>query len=327
MNNNDSRIISLIVPVYNVEPYFEQCLNSLFGQTIAQNIQYIFVNDASSDGSMEILRSSAAKHPDLEIIVIEHERNSGLAAARITGLSKATCPYIMVADSDDFIELNMAEVLLKAAVDKNADFVACAHYVFSNGKDKAVLLNDSSTTINLNDISIDVLHLSIWGKLISRDLIIDNDLYPSPSHDCWEDVAVTTRALALASNAIIINTPLYHYRQVGTSITRQNHKKRLEDHLFYAQALAEWFKAKDADFYNKHREFLLRLQFCSKIKMLRGDILEISRWKSTFPDTQKHIFACSRQFGIGYRLAFKALAICPTKAAIAIAHLLGKNAQ
>ena len=81
------------------------------------------------------------------------------------------------------------------------------------------------------------------------------------------------------------------------------------------------------DFYNKHITFIERIQFCAKIKMLRGDVIEITRWKDTYPASCRRIFTLAKQFSLAYRLAFMILNLCPTGLAIATARLLGKNAE
>lgn len=111
--------VSVIVPVYNVEKYLEECLNSLINQTL-KDIEIICVNDGSTDNSADILESYAKK--DDRLLVITQE-NQGLAAARNTGLNYVNGEYIYFIDSDDFLELNALEELYNIAVEKSLDFV------------------------------------------------------------------------------------------------------------------------------------------------------------------------------------------------------------
>ncbi len=116
--------VSIIVPVYNVEEYLRQCLDSVIGQTYADR-EIILVNDGSTDSSYEICKEYAEKYP--EIILLEQE-NAGLAQARQTGLDAATGDYIGFVDSDDWLELNMYEKMMSAAENSDADIVFCNVY-------------------------------------------------------------------------------------------------------------------------------------------------------------------------------------------------------
>ena len=100
--------LSVIIPVYNVERYIERCAVSLFEQTL-QDVEFIFINDKTPDCSMEILKNICKRYSFLKnnIKLLEHERNSGSATTRITGIKAAQGTYIAFCDSDDWVETNM----------------------------------------------------------------------------------------------------------------------------------------------------------------------------------------------------------------------------
>ncbi|MGN0214535.1 MAG: glycosyltransferase family 2 protein [Muribaculaceae bacterium] len=320
-------IVSIITPVYNTEQYLEQCLQSLFAQTIAPNIEYIFVNDASTDSSPKILNTAVQQHNNLNISIVTNPTNQGSAYTRNIGIQRAQGQYLMFVDSDDWIEPDMAETLLQAATNTNADIVSSPFFSNHNKHQEVMAFASNTMAIDINRAPINVLHFSLWSKLIRRNLIIDNLIYATHRHDCWEDLSVTCRALALAKRNIVVNLPLYHYRVNPDSLTHQNHKKRLADHLFYADMLNEWFKQQGKSFSLSYQPFLLRLKFTAKIKMLRGTPIEITRWKNTYPETNKQICKASRTLALHYRIAFWLLAHCPTSIAIAVARLVGLKAE
>lgn len=101
MTDNNTPLVSVIVPVYNVAPYIERCAKSLFEQTL-KDIEIIFVDDCSSDNSIELVKNLASNYPDrlAQIKYVRHERNRGLAQARKTGLDIATGEYVAHCDSD-----------------------------------------------------------------------------------------------------------------------------------------------------------------------------------------------------------------------------------
>lgn len=327
-NISSLHAISFIVPVYNAEQYLDECLNSLFSQTIAKQIEYVFINDASTDNSLNILQEKSKQHPELEIHIISNSKNQGSASSRNTGIRYAHAPYLMFTDSDDWIEPDMARALLQKATDENAEIVSSDFYTNYSDKQRTFRFDANETSILLNTANNDVLHFSLWNKLFSRKLITDNLLYAIEGCNCWEDLSITSRALALADKNVILHQPFYHYRKyAATSLTTQDHKRILQDHLRYTTMLEEWFRSRGDKFFRQHSQFICRLKFVAKIKMLRGNVIEISRWKNTFTDTHRHIWIAAKQFSPLMRLAFIALAKCPTPIAKFIAKATGHNAE
>ncbi len=117
-------LVSIIVPVYNVERYIDKCLDTLFSQTY-ENIQYVFVNDCTPDDSVKHIydKQNQYSHRKQQVEVVSHEVNRGLTAARKTGLSFAQGEYIWHIDSDDYIPTNAVECLVNKALGENADMV------------------------------------------------------------------------------------------------------------------------------------------------------------------------------------------------------------
>ena len=139
MNNNSPKI-SIVVPVYNVEPYLEKCINSIIAQTY-QNIEILIVNDGSEDGSW-VICERAAKN-DARIRLFQHDCNKGLSVARNTAIEKATGDYIGFVDSDDYISPYMYEMLIKAIIKNDSDIAVCGYNVVDeDGKTISKSLNE-----------------------------------------------------------------------------------------------------------------------------------------------------------------------------------------
>ena len=111
--------ISIIVPVYNVEKYLKECLDSLINQTL-EDIEIICINDGSTDNSLAILEEYQKKDSRIKVF---SQRNQGVSAARNLGIEKATGEYLTFLDSDDRLELNTCEILYKETIAKNSDFL------------------------------------------------------------------------------------------------------------------------------------------------------------------------------------------------------------
>src|SRR5690554_2984658 len=118
----DTPILSVIVPIYNVEKQIKRCSISLFEQSF-QNMEYIFVNDCSSDKSMEILNEVIDTYPEKkkQIVIINHDTNKGLSAARSSGIQLAKGEYIAHCDSDDWIDTDMYELMMNSIIKEKSD--------------------------------------------------------------------------------------------------------------------------------------------------------------------------------------------------------------
>ena len=114
--------VSLLVPIYNTSEYIEKCARSLFGQTYI-NIEYLFVNDCSTDDSLVKLETVLSQFPDRkkQVRIISHKENQGLAISRNTAVQAATGEYLFHVDSDDYIPLNAVALMVNDAVASDAD--------------------------------------------------------------------------------------------------------------------------------------------------------------------------------------------------------------
>ena len=119
-------LVSIIVPVYGVERYIERCAVSLFEQAY-KDIEYIFVNDATPDQSIDVLRRVMERYPERAkaVKIVEHPHNKGISAARNTGVDNATGEYLWQVDSDDYIATDAVEKWVEATERHNADIVIC----------------------------------------------------------------------------------------------------------------------------------------------------------------------------------------------------------
>ena len=201
--------ISIIIPVYNVEPYLRQCLDSVANQTM-RDIQIICVNDGSTDGSVDILEEYAAM--DSRFVVV-HQNNSGAGTARNTGLRHATGKYAYFADPDDWIELDLCEKL----VDKLEETLADAVYIkMINTQGKQVHDFDH----NLPNIRVEpqekrdlLLHFSAtFLKMWKTSFLTENEIWFSEGKRPNNDVFQNWKGAVLANRIAILDERLYHHR-------------------------------------------------------------------------------------------------------------------
>lgn len=321
--NNELPLVSVIVPVYNVERYIEQCARSIFEQTYPR-LEIIFVNDCTPDGSIYLLKTLVTNyHARMsQSKIIDTGKNSGLTVARSIGIKKCTGDYVLCIDSDDYIEPCMVEQLTEIAITGNHDIVATPYFTNSNGSEKIIDMGDCDKFFCLNSMPIDTLHFSLWNKLINKSII---DQIPEiPNANCWEDLAMTSRAIALAKNPKAINVPLYHYRigENANSLTSQPHEKRLHDQLTVARFVEQWFIDNNLD--TKYAPFLRNMKFSAKIKFLRGPNRDFAAWKRTFPETNNGILHYCH-IPLHYRLLFFMADILPTRLCQRISDAISKK--
>lgn len=301
MPDNNAPLVSIIVPVYKVEKYIEQCARSIFEQTY-RNLEIIFVDDCSPDNSFAILQSTLEDYPyrKSQTKIIRHRQNKGLSMTRRTGISNATGTYVINCDGDDYIELNMTTALMEIALRGNYEIIATPIFIDSpSGKSHILKIGDTNNFFNLNSIPINVTHFSLCNKIFKKNLL--DQLTDTPNVNSWEDLADSARAIALAKSTLAIDTPFYHYRMSDNSLTSMNHKKRLTGQLAVAKFVEQWFIANHLD--GKYAVFLKNMKFSSKIKFLRGNQRDFAAWKSTFPETNSGILGYTH-IPLFYRLLF-----------------------
>lgn len=225
--------ISVIVPVYNVETYLNQCIESIINQTL-KDIEIIFVNDGSTDKSREILDNY---RNDSRITIIDKE-NEGSGAARNAGLNIARGNYIYFIDSDDYIERDMLEKLYNLTVHESVDIVQCGIRKFYDNSDKEELLfyNENSMVVDYNSEEVIRKYLKyeipgyVPNKIIKRDLFINNNLR-FPEGFYYEDMLPTLKMFRVANKVIVYKEALYNYRQRDGSISKQIIEKNIVDYI------------------------------------------------------------------------------------------------
>lgn len=221
------KTVSVVIPVYNVEKYLPECLDSVIDQTY-KNLQIIIVDDGSTDSSGKICDEYAEK--DNRIIVV-HQKNAGAGAAKNTGLELIDGEYFSIIDSDDYIELDMYEKMINSLEKYNADIVQC---LFRN-----VFVNDSFdrkykiksnypkvlTSKNfLKEYLYDWKYAIFWNKLFKSSLLKEIRF---PVGRKIDDEFFTYKLVCNAKKVVNIDNILYNYRMRKTSVMNENDTDRL----------------------------------------------------------------------------------------------------
>lgn len=214
----DSPLISVIVPIYKVEPYLRRCLDSIVNQTYT-NLEIILVDDGSPDGCPAICDEYAVK--DSRIIVI-HKENGGLSDARNAGLDICKGEYISFVDSDDWIASNFIEILLNNILENNAE-LAITQYItaYSSVTSNIGIKNNHTTIFSPLEATKklwsneETTFVTAWGKLYKKSLWQELRFPKGLLH---EDEYTAYKVLYTANKTIFLSIPLYYYFQRSDSI-------------------------------------------------------------------------------------------------------------
>lgn len=218
--NQQNPILSVIVPVYSVEKYLEQCINSILQQTFTQ-FELIIIDDGSPDNSSIIADAFASKD---QRISVYHLNNEGVSVARNYGLRKAKGQYIAFVDSDDWLEPNMFDMLIYNVKLYDADMVKCSYKnVFPDGKTEIkkfkIKQNKGQSPYILNALNGDGIKavfndlLVVWNAVYRRDICINVKF---PEHVAGEDNYVVPVYYHKSTRIVYLQEPLYNYRrQIG----------------------------------------------------------------------------------------------------------------
>lgn len=237
--------ISVIVPIYNVEKYIGQMIDSLQRQTLKE-IEIILVDDGSLDKSGEICDQYAKDDNRINVI---HKKNGGVSAARNDGLAVAKGEYVIFCDSDDWLPKDAFEKMYNEATRQKADIVIGDVYLSENGNDRLVHFYEKPFVTSDEDFIRQLIQTDIyktycpcpyngkpafgyggpWNKLVKRELLIQSKIeFDLRVKGIFDDILYTAHILASAKNVAYIQSPVYYYRIIGSSITHSYKPNVLE---------------------------------------------------------------------------------------------------
>lgn len=205
-------LVSVIIPVWNVESYIERCIDSVYNQTY-DNIEVIIVDDQSPDNSINIVRDYISKvQCKRDIKIITHEKNLGLGGARLTGIQNVHGKYILAIDSDDWFERDYISSMVEYAERDNCDIIISDYYAETNSK---TIIYEQRFSGNGEDftrmIMAGKLQSFVWNKLIKHSLFTENNIYPIIGIDMWEDVSLICKLASKATRVESVSKAYYHY--------------------------------------------------------------------------------------------------------------------
>lgn len=249
--------LSIIVPVYQVKPYLERCLNSILSQTFT-DYEVILVDDGSTDGSQDICDLYADQYEKITVI---HKPNGGLSSARNAGIEAASAEYIMFVDSDDLIHVRTAELEMKFLQEQNADVLLCSLAKFRNSEDIDIhsvieklegvkVISGTEASKGFFDNPHANKYVSSCGKIFKRSLFNDVRF---PEGRLFEDEFTTYRLYYKCDQIVLTDSELYYYYVNPTGITQNlDLNKRFDEYDAQIERINFYKKKNDVEIGRAH---------------------------------------------------------------------------
>ena len=260
--------VSVLVPIYNVEKYIRRCAVSLFEQTL-DDVEYVFVNDATPDNSMKVLLEVIEEYPKRKpyVKIVNHAVNKGLASTRNSGLAHATGEYVGNVDSDDWCETTMLEKMYNKAKEHNSDIVWCEIYYADPHGQLVRFAQECEEDPKVMTLAIMTgkIHGSVCNKLVRRKLFLENNLKSLDGINICEDYNLSSKCAFRSERVSCIPECLYYYNQGSVSLTKFIDRDRIagmvrEREIVYRDILSfmggnpivdEWLRDYGVCFWNK----------------------------------------------------------------------------
>lgn len=281
--------VSVIIPVYNVSAFISCNVRSLLSQTL-QEVEYIFVDDASPDNSIEILYDNLENFPSRKdsVKVVHHEVNKGLPAARNTGLALAQGEYVYHCDSDDWVEPEMLEKMYDAAKASDADIVYCDFFL-SFEKNERYMSNpryETAEDLLKKGFLGGTMKYNVWNKIVRRSLYVDNGIVFPEGHSMGEDMTMIQLA-AVADKVAYVPHAFYHYVKLNEGAYSNSYtEKKLEDIGFNVDRTVSFLQEK---FGNRLEKEISLFKLNIKLPFLfTGDKRMYELWKEWYPESDKY---------------------------------------
>lgn len=277
--------ISVIVPVYNTEKYLRKCVESLMRQSLS-SMEYIFVDDCSTDKSLELLREIIDEYPSRkeQVTIITHISNQGVAAARKTGLEFANGAYIGFCDSDDEVAPKMYESLYGLTQLNDYDVAISNYYeVFNTMQVEHNVHVDDEGNKYVKNLLVGSLGSFLWNKVFRRELF-DNIIIKDGA-DLWEDMLMSVQLFHKAKKVGFYDEePLYYYNQTNLSAITSRVRSSDIDSMIENVKLIDSFLYKN----NINIEYTYQRKIRCKLLMLTKHY-RIDEWHNIFTEVNSRL--------------------------------------
>ena len=285
--------VTVIITIYNRERFIADCARSLFEQTL-DDVEFLFVDDASTDNSVSVLEEVIAEYPTRKemIHVLQMEQNGGRAVARQTGIDHATGEYVIHVDSDDWVDTDMLELLYTKAKETDADIVGC-NITHEYKTYQKIFRQTYYETMddNIRGLLNGKIFPSLCTSLTRTSLIKENHIIFPQGIDTGEDLLFNLQLYLHANKVIGIDAPSYHYRHTEESGSFKHTEKSIKSVIEVARRIDELMK--EAGNYERFKYDILFRKFSMKSALVITFDNEDNNqaWLHLFPETHPYIWS------------------------------------
>lgn len=277
---------SVVVPVYNVKDYLEKCVDSILAQT-ERDFELLLVDDGSTDGSGELCDALSGKDGRIRVI---HQENQGLGGARNTGIREAAGKWLLLVDSDDWIDGEVLEKTMEAGERENAELVVFGfRTVDGQGKALNTFLENLPKNRGLSPKESKRLFLiapSAWNKLYRRELFVRTGLV-YPSLVWYEDIRTTPKLMTAADRVVLLDYVGYNYLQRPGSIMNSGNVARNGEILDAFRDILPWFREKGL--WEEYRDELCYLTFFHVYLTASARVIRLDRKHPLIPEFRAYL--------------------------------------
>lgn len=279
--------VSILVPFYKVEQYVGRCVQSLFTQTY-NNIEYVFVNDCTPDKSMEIINEMINKYDVAsQCKMIIHDQNQGISASRNDCLDNMTGDYFLFIDSDDYIDNDMVELLVEAAIKENADIAGCGY--IEEFADHSVEYPQKYTNDHdemMKAITLLTIKGVMWKLLVRSTIVTEHrdEVRFIPDRNMVDDYLFCCQIFYYAQRFAGVDRCMYHWIQYNPNNYTHTTIFAIESQATAIRKTEEFYREKGV--YEVVKDSLLQRKFVSKLPLLLDkNCRDVQRWRRIFPES------------------------------------------
>jgi glycosyltransferase involved in cell wall biosynthesis len=296
--------VSILVPFYKVENYVGRCVESLFTQTY-KNIEYVFVNDCTPDGSMEVINEKIDKHGmNDKCKMIIHNQNQGISASRNDCLDNMTGDFFLFIDSDDYIDKDMVELLVDAAIKEDADISGCGYieeFADHSVEHPQKYTNDHGEMMRA--ITLLTIKGVMWKLLVRSTIVTEHkdEVRFIPDRNMVDDYLFCCQIFYYAKRFASVDRCMYHWIQYNPNNYTHTTVFAVESQAAAIRKTEDFYREKGV--YDVVKTELIQRKFISKLPLLFDkECIDVVRWRNLFPESN-NVWK-NMSFSLGNKMLF-----------------------
>lgn len=282
--------VSVIIPAYNVENVIERSVKTLLTQTL-QDFEIVFVDDCSTDSSFNILNEVAKNNvrKDIDIKIIRHKTNQGVAVARNTGLDNADGEFVYYVDADDFCDEDTLQLMYDEAIRQQCDVVGCEWLLSFEHNARHMVQPDVRTGVEaFEKMCNGVMRWNLWLFMVRRSIYDEHKFRFIAKENMGEDMMVMMKILLNAKSVSILHQPLYHYIQTNSNAMTKNFSAYMSQVTANVLELERYIKDELGS--HEYLKLLNQLKLTLKLPLLISDkVSDFQMWQKWFPESNFYI--------------------------------------